>query len=370
MKFRIRLDDDVPLGARLAQLLTAFAGPAPSEFVYYNLASHEFPPGSQIFPDVAVQSGKEVGKLYLVNPRSTTPITIWSGTPLVKPTKLTLLDDGSLAILDRSSTAGNLGAIVQYRPSGTAGTAMRTMLALEKEAGFVEPAGLTLDRDGSILIIDRDANPLGFPAPNNFPGAVFRLDPNTHAVSLVRSDKRWKQPLDAVVDRRGDLLITDIGASPLDPAVVWECPPGQDSTIAPFRLVQRSDLDRGRLSQRLLPDRSQLPGIDHRSPARGRAADTSSRGLESQRGQRRHLAAPTGRVCGRSRWAHTDRGPGGKPARLPRGRSRRRFPIGSDHQPPLRRVGNAYDQAAGGCRHHGAGRPDRQLPAASKSVLE
>jgi len=232
-RFRLRVNDNVPLGQRVINQLVLRTGVTPTWFTWADFVQRDFARGARVFAESATISGNEVGRLYRVLADTLLPAMVWDGAPLRRPSDLALLDNGRIAILDRGSTAGSRGAVFYY--SSFPDDSVLILAPLEETDGFVEPHGITVDKDGALLVIDRDANPRGYPAPDHMCGAVFRLDPVSGRFSAVASDREWKDPVDAVMDPHGTLMILDPGRLANDPAVLWEIPPG-DSVSTPFTL--------------------------------------------------------------------------------------------------------------------------------------
>jgi uncharacterized repeat protein (TIGR01451 family) len=229
IRFRLRVSDTAPVGVSTQQALTVRLGLAPKRWKTTFVFLRELPLGSTLFVDYIAGAGDDIGRLYAINPDSLAPAQLYSGAPLRRPSDLTFMDDGSVAILDRSSPRGELGAILRY--STQADSAVSTLFPLTRADGFSQPAGIALDRDGSLLIVDRDANPNSYPSPNSRPGALFRLDPMTRQLSLVLSDQRWADPVDAAVDRSGHILVIDFEGGGQRQGAVTEITPGQATPL-------------------------------------------------------------------------------------------------------------------------------------------
>lgn len=231
VRFRIRLGEDAAPGTRYTQQLTLRVDQAPTVFRRPVTGWRDFVTGVAAFSDVVPIVGGEEGVLYLVGADSLSPAALWQGPPLSRPSDLVFLDDGRLAALDTASPEGELGAVILYSTfsSDTASVALR----LSRSDGLVSPVGLALDRDGGLLLIDRNANPAGWgyvpnpPLGDTGPGALFRLDLSTGAVSVVAAEALWREPIDAVVDRAGRIVVLDYEGGGERQGSVWEIDPGQ-----------------------------------------------------------------------------------------------------------------------------------------------
>jgi len=185
----------------------------------------EFAPGAQLFVDAILQQGQYVGQLYEVVPEIY-PRLLWSGLPLRRPNDSEFLEDGSLIVLDEgrpSPGSDTLGAVIRFEPSRDRMTVLRH---LTRDDGMAAPSGIVVGRDGSVVIVDRSANPQGHPPPPGSPGpgALFHLDWRTGELSLLLSDERWIQPLDGVLDRSGNLILLDPGLESAPRPALWRIP--------------------------------------------------------------------------------------------------------------------------------------------------
>jgi sugar lactone lactonase YvrE len=231
VRFRLKIADTVLPGAHLLQRLVLRTDQTPSVFIRTLAPQREFSPGSSLFLDFVPVSGGTSGIIYWADGTDATqPDTLASGGPLVRPADSVFLEDGRLVVLDPGNPAGNLGALLVYSFHAT--DTLRVLFALRRgEPWFVKPTGLALDRDGSLLIIDKDANPQGYaytPAdprnPDPGPGAVFRFNVDTRQLSVAAADPGFHEPLDAVVDRRGTMVVVDYVGGRSRQGVLWEVP--------------------------------------------------------------------------------------------------------------------------------------------------
>jgi uncharacterized repeat protein (TIGR01451 family) len=233
IRFRLRISDFALPGVRVEQRLVLRAGETPTAFWRSFVPQMEFGIGAGVFLDVAppVSGHTATGIIYVAGADSTLPDPLTHGGLLVKPADSVFLEDDRLAVLDPSSPGGELGAILVCSPSSA--DTLSVLLALSRELGFVRPAGLALDRDGTLLIIDMDSNPQGYPYtsanpfnPDPGPGAIFRYNAATKVLSVAAADSGFHQPLDAVVDRRGAFVVVDYDGGKDRQGALWELHPG------------------------------------------------------------------------------------------------------------------------------------------------
>lgn len=210
VRFRIRLADNAELNRPLRQELSLEVDGASARFNVTVTPRRAFAPGTAIFGDFLRVGGVEQGVIYAVNPDSIVPTRLWSGAPLVRPSDLVFLEDQRLAILDTRAFPDRPAgpeAVFLFAGGGSASTTFDTLLVRRAGDGLVSPQGLALDRNGDLLLIDKDANPAECETPN--PGAVFRLSLRTGDLTVLFSDCRMTEPLDADVDTQNRVIVTD-----------------------------------------------------------------------------------------------------------------------------------------------------------------
>ena len=130
------------------------------------------------------------------------------------PVVAALLPNGDLYVLDRGSDPLGLGRATggvylvdpSVRPTDSVG-----VLALASPL-FVRPTDLLLDSELRILVLDGDADPLD---RGGGPGALFRGDPETNNFEVIAADSRFRQPSCLANDIDGTLLVLDRFANPL-----------------------------------------------------------------------------------------------------------------------------------------------------------
>ena len=213
IRFRVRLWDGVDVDQEIEQALVVHVAGATNVFSHAFTPRREFPEGTVIYGDYLTAGGQQIGALFTVDPDTTAPKIFWSGPPLVRPADLVQMEDDRLAILDTRAFSGVPGAAgpeAVFLFSAATGE-FDTLLTRQQGDGLVSPQGITLDRDGNLLLIDKDANPNG--CGSGPTGAVFRLDIHTGALTLVISDCAMVEPLDATVDRNGKIYICDYGGA-------------------------------------------------------------------------------------------------------------------------------------------------------------
>ncbi len=138
-----------------------------------------------------------VARLLATNPQWETPIDI-----LQEPSGTVLMLD---ADADPNSIGSRPGAL--YR----VGLDVPAVALLATSPFWVEPRSMVFDRDGSVLIWDARADPLGI---GGAPGALFRVNPLNGAISVVFSAAVFTTPWAVALDRDGDFLILDRNANP------------------------------------------------------------------------------------------------------------------------------------------------------------
>jgi sugar lactone lactonase YvrE len=167
------------------------------------------------------QLGRDTGALFEVNTRSNTLRAICAGSQLVNPQRLVADPDGGWYLLDSDARiyAGQAkGAIFRVPAAGGA-----PVLVVASTA-FRALSDLAVGPDGTLWIVDREANPNALPLDDT--GAIFAADPVSGEVTATYSSEQLVDPQGALwVDGQG-LLITDpshfengfTGIRRLDPA--------------------------------------------------------------------------------------------------------------------------------------------------------
>lgn len=232
VRYRFRIADDLADGERRTEQLTVRTGEAATRFDRPFIIRREFADGIKMFVDISRFGSEDMGVIYVIGADSTRPaILCYQDARLRRPVDSTHLDDGRLAILDLGHASGDtLAAILAY--SRVTVDSLRVLRYLFRSDGFVQPLTLALDGEGKLLIIDRNANPLGHAyTPDPFegdtgPGAIFRYAPNSGELEFVASEAEWREPVDAVVDRQQKIVVLDLKAGAEEQGSLFELLPG------------------------------------------------------------------------------------------------------------------------------------------------
>ncbi len=177
--------------------------------------------------------GRETGAVFLVNPsdvlRQAVAEPVLSSALFFNPTDLAVDDFGRILVLDADSDPFGLGT----RPGGLFRGDPETgnFDVIASTSAFRQPISMALDSDGSYVILDRLADPLG---QGGIPGAVFRVDANSGDVAVVKAFG----PDDPVVTPESIILLPDGDYAIADP----EADPSgfEDGNGAVFRLDRES----------------------------------------------------------------------------------------------------------------------------------
>ncbi|MBD3337373.1 MAG: hypothetical protein GF355_17815, partial [Candidatus Eisenbacteria bacterium] len=165
------------------------------------------------FPD-------EPGAVYFLDGETQQPVEFFAGDPIVHPSDLWLDDRGGLYVVDFGADPGGAGG----EPGALFHLSLATgeILAAYTHPDFVDPRGVTPLGGGRLVITDRSADPL---ALGEDTGALFLFDAGAETIELLLADSRLVDPIDAVRDTLGDLLIADRdgnpGGGPENRGAVW-----------------------------------------------------------------------------------------------------------------------------------------------------
>jgi len=206
LRFRIRLDEASPAGTMIQSLVLS-VDEAETVYNFRGVVRRGLEVGTLLFTDYLNIENEQVGVIHEIVADTLAPRILHAGAPLGRPSDLVFLEDDRLAILDVRAFPDRLGgpeAVFIYDASTSR---FDTLLARFEGDGLVSPQGITLDLDGSLLLIDKDANPLG--CAEGAPGAIFRVALETGELTLVAANCELQEPLDAVVDRRGRIVVAD-----------------------------------------------------------------------------------------------------------------------------------------------------------------
>jgi len=157
-------------------------------------------------------AGEQQGALYVVDPQDALPgrVVLYASSPYWdNPTDLLLEPSGEVLMLDPDADpnhfGGHPGAL--FRVSGD----RHTVSIVATSPSWVDPRSMVWDRDGTVLVWDTRADPLGL---GGFPGALFRVDPRTGSVVPVFSARGFTTPWAIALASNGDYLILDRDANP------------------------------------------------------------------------------------------------------------------------------------------------------------
>ncbi len=129
------------------------------------------------------------GALFEFGLGDPTPLTLWSGAPLLSLRCATAGPSGTWLVLDGGESLGGsfheilgMGNLVNYGRCDAPET----------------PRDLLVDEGGALLIIDATANPGGFPTPT---GSILRFDQYTSRCPLFRGGPPFVRPSGAAIRR-------------------------------------------------------------------------------------------------------------------------------------------------------------------------
>ncbi len=186
-----------------------------------------------------VDSIPGAGTIFIQPLYGDTSRVFFNGPPLKQPYGVFMDPEGQIVIADRIATpegiTNGLGGVY-----GLAPVTLEILFAAGSDE-FRALCDVDMLPDGSILVVDREANPLGHPTGDT--GAVFRVDPVTAAVTLFSSPSEFVDPYGVLVDSTGAVYVVDENANPLgwphDSGAIWEIDPDDGSLL---RLVSSDSL--------------------------------------------------------------------------------------------------------------------------------
>lgn len=239
IRVRLRLDSDYGPGTLVGNQVRIAVEGGENTYDYRGTVDPGVTEGSILYVDRALIQSEPGGFIFRIDSLSTLPDVIWSGHQLKEPLDAVLLEDGRLAILDRTAVPvqGLTGAqaVMLYSGSST----LRIGWSRAREDGLVDPRGIGLDIDGSLLLVDRESNPFGLdfepdPSRGDFgPGAVYRVDIATGLITPWFSDARMRDPIAVAVDSRGTVVVSDL-IGPNGNGAFWEYDRKEDAvTLRP-----------------------------------------------------------------------------------------------------------------------------------------
>jgi sugar lactone lactonase YvrE len=138
------------------------------------------------------------GAIFKIGPTGGPATPVVSGLPFVNPSGMVLNRDGTLLVADYGDSGGPTpGAIYQIDPS----TGVRTNFAA---AGLFHPVDLAWGADGQLYVTDEGPDPSG-------PPRIVRLDPTPKAVTTIATGGSgdWQDAAGIAVARNGTIYFTD-----------------------------------------------------------------------------------------------------------------------------------------------------------------
>ncbi|MFB3906816.1 MAG: FlgD immunoglobulin-like domain containing protein [Candidatus Eisenbacteria bacterium] len=210
--YDLRLRNDVAEGSGISERIVLRVQRAASTFDLNADVARRSEVGRIVWADYQNVGGTSVGRILEPPGEGPRPQVVFEGPPLEQPSDVAFLSDGTIAILDRRGVTGGpgspLGGIFRLDPlTGE----IETLLAFADHPELSVPLGIANGRADELLLVDKDANPRGFAGR---PGAVFALDLKSGALDLVASDSRFSEPSDVVSEDDGTLLLIDYDADP------------------------------------------------------------------------------------------------------------------------------------------------------------
>ena len=214
IEYRLRVPTSFADGEPFDHILRFSVDGVPSEIENEFTFFAGFELGTMVFVDQRTISGDEFGLIFQIEPGETEMNLAFSGAPLVAPTDAVFLPDGRLAILDRRAievegVSGRQAIFLYDHADGS----FTTLFQRAPDDGLVDPSGIVYTNDGTLLLVDRDSNPLDLEYPQEIgdfgPGAVYEIDLETGARELVFSDVRMREPVDVDVDSNGVIVVVD-----------------------------------------------------------------------------------------------------------------------------------------------------------------
>lgn len=213
VSYVLRLHDTVPAGANLTEHVTLRFGRIGINFALEGSVAWRSKPGRVVWADYApIPDGTMQGNIWEMRPGVQRPVLVFGGSPLVQPGDLTFMSDGRIAVLDRhvnlrgeGSVPGGVFAIDPFSGS------VDTLIVVADHPQLQVPLGLAGGRPDELLIIDKDANPLGLPGR---PGAIFGFNLVTRQLRTIASSVQFSEPSDAILESSGKIAMVDYDADP------------------------------------------------------------------------------------------------------------------------------------------------------------
>ena len=164
--------------------------------------------------EVNYGGGGNRGAVFILSPDPAAELQVATAAAgLVNPVAAAVTPDGRLLIADAGADPlvlhGSLGAVWLVDPAASITARPHLIVA---NPLFRKPADLLLDSDGTILLLDGDADPHEWGVRN---GAIFRIDPATGNVSVLAAPEVFREPRSMIFDPLdGSILVVDALANP------------------------------------------------------------------------------------------------------------------------------------------------------------
>jgi sugar lactone lactonase YvrE len=202
--------------------------------VFASHASGQSTIGSFLLADMTADfsdSSSHVGTLFMHRFAADTTEIFYNAPPLVTPYAIEVDGSRRVLVIDRNARIDGIvegtGALFRIHP-----ITREVELAVGSEM-FRAPTDLAVLESGEILLVDREADPLGHGTGDT--GAVFRIDPENGEVSVFSSPVEFIDPHGVVVDDTGAIYIVDENANPAawdhDAGCVWEIDRGTGDLV-------------------------------------------------------------------------------------------------------------------------------------------
>ncbi|MEZ4653243.1 MAG: hypothetical protein R3E12_06450 [Candidatus Eisenbacteria bacterium] len=158
--------------------------------------------------------GTSPGALLMMRYRNATTFITSSALGFVDPEGFAIRPDRWIYVADSGADPLRLGeprgAVWLVDPSERFDSSVARLIAASQL--FVDPTDLLLESDGNLLLADPNADPYDRGARS---GAIFRIDPATGNVSVVSASTLFSDPRSLARDTDGTVLVLDRTADPL-----------------------------------------------------------------------------------------------------------------------------------------------------------
>ena len=145
-----------------------------------------------------------------VDPNTGGQTIVSSGGNLVDPHGIEIEADGSLVVADMNSGGSGTGAVIRINRSTGAQT------VVSNGGNFVDPHGITVAPDGTLYVADRNTG--GSPPYNNISnagGALIAVNPSTGAQTIINNNwgsTGFFDPAGVTMEASGDVLVADLNS--------------------------------------------------------------------------------------------------------------------------------------------------------------